>query len=47
MYSLEENEKEQIRAALEQTRGNKARAAGLLGISRATIFRKVKEYRLS
>ena len=47
VYSLEENEKEQIQAALRATDGNKTRAAKMLGISRATIFRKIKEYGLS
>jgi len=47
IYSLEQSEREQICAALESTDGNKARAAKLLGISRATIFRKIKEYDLT
>ena len=44
--SLDANEREQIRRALESTGGNKAGAARLLGISRATIFRKIKEHGL-
>ena len=47
VYSLERNEKDRIRQALQATDGNRARAAKLLGISRATIFRKIKEYGLT
>ncbi len=47
VYSLEHNEREQIRQALGATHGNRTQAAKLLGISRATIFRKIKEYGLS
>ena len=47
VLSLEQHEKERIQAALEDTGGNRARAAKRLGISRATIFRKIKEYGLS
>ena len=43
---LDHNEKDQIRRALDAARGNRARAAKLLGISRATIFRKLKEHGL-
>ncbi len=45
-YSLEEGEKLQILRALEASRGNRAAAARLLGISRATIYRKIKLHRL-
>ena len=47
IYSLEHNEREQIRQALTATNGNRTQAAKLLGISRATIFRKIKEFDLS
>ena len=36
-----------IRYALEKAGWNKAKAARILGISRQTIYRKIKEYRLS
>jgi two-component system response regulator HydG len=45
-YSLERTEREQIRRALESCGGNRNTAARLLGISRATIYRKIKEYEL-
>jgi len=43
VYSLERNEREQILRALEASGGNRTRAAEMLGISRATIFRRIKE----
>jgi len=46
LFSLEKSEREQIRRALESCRGNRNKAARLLGISRATIYRKIKEYEL-
>ncbi|WP_027535105.1 sigma-54-dependent Fis family transcriptional regulator [Bradyrhizobium sp. WSM3983] len=36
----------EIRAALKQSSGNRSRAAGLLGISRAHLYRLMKEQRL-
>jgi Nif-specific regulatory protein len=47
IYSLERSEEEKIREALRAAGGNRTRAAKLLGISRATIFRKIKQYGLS
>jgi transcriptional regulator with PAS, ATPase and Fis domain len=47
--TLKEREKEAIRDALEkvrQSKGRKEEAADLLGISRATLFRKIKEHGL-
>ncbi len=43
---LDELEKEAIKNALEQTRGNKRSAAKLLNISERTLYRKIKEYDL-
>ncbi|MFH1037041.1 MAG: sigma-54 dependent transcriptional regulator [PVC group bacterium] len=39
-------EKELIRSALDRAGGNKQKAAGLLGISRRTLYRKMEEYGL-
>jgi DNA-binding NtrC family response regulator len=44
--TLKDMEKETIRATLEQTGGNKSRAAKLLGIARQTLLNKIKEYEL-
>ena len=40
----EEEEKKRILRALKQAKGNKKLAAGLLDISRATLYKKLKEY---
>jgi transcriptional regulator with PAS, ATPase and Fis domain len=45
--SLAEIEKESIRATLKHVENNKAKAAKILGVSKRTIFRKIKEYDLS
>ncbi len=45
--NLEEMERTFIQAALQQTEGNVTEAAKLLGISRRTLHRKLKTYRLS
>jgi DNA-binding NtrC family response regulator len=43
--TVESNDKaERIRAALDQTDGNRTEAAELLGISRATLYRRLEEY---
>ena len=44
--SLAEIEKESIRATLKHVKNNKAKAAKILGVSKRTIFRKIKEYDL-
>jgi DNA-binding NtrC family response regulator len=44
--SLDELEKQAISEALEFTRGDRARAAMLLGIGRTTLYRKLKQYQL-
>jgi transcriptional regulator with PAS, ATPase and Fis domain len=44
--SLAEIEKESIRATLKHVENNKAKAAKILGVSKRTIFRKIKEYDL-
>jgi DNA-binding NtrC family response regulator len=35
-----------IEAALKETRGNRRRAAEMLGIGERTLYRKIKEYRV-
>jgi DNA-binding NtrC family response regulator len=42
--TLDEIERDAIRAALSETKGNKKEAAKILGIGIATLHRKVKEY---
>ena len=44
--SLEDINREVLRATLEYTENNKAKAAKILEISRRTIQRKAKEYGL-
>ena len=44
--SLENNEKELIRKALKKHNGRRKEAAGELGISERTLYRKIKEYQL-
>lgn len=48
-YSLKDssgNPKELIMQALEDAKGNKTRAAKLLGIGRTTLWKKIKEYKI-
>ncbi len=42
--TIKEIEKEKILEVLQQTRGNKIEAAEILGISRATLYNKLKAY---
>jgi transcriptional regulator of acetoin/glycerol metabolism len=44
---IEKVELEAIRKALQEANGNRVRAADILGVSRATVYRKMKAYRLS
>ena len=44
--SMAEIEKEVIRSTLQYTGNNRAKAAKILGVSKRTIFRKIKEHRL-
>lgn len=43
---IEKVELEAIRKALQEAQGNRVRAADILGVSRATVYRKMKAYRL-
>jgi DNA-binding NtrC family response regulator len=45
-FSLEKAEKELVKKALEEAGWQKSRAASLLGITRATLYAKVKQYNL-
>ncbi len=47
VLSLEEKEKELIQKALEKHNGKRKLAAAELGISERTLYRKIKEYKLS
>ena len=44
VISLPDSERQTIGAALAATRGERAKAARLLGIGRTTLYRKMKEY---
>jgi two-component system response regulator HydG len=46
-FSLSENEKEAIINALTRTKNNKSEAAKLLGITRKTLYNKLKQYDIS
>ncbi len=43
---MSDAERQIIQAALRETRGNRRRAAELLGIGERTLYRKIKEYRV-
>jgi DNA-binding NtrC family response regulator len=42
--TLYETEKQTVLQAMDEARGDKQRAAGLLGIGKTTLYRKLKEY---
>jgi len=42
-----EKEKELILQALKKTKGNKCKAALLLGMPRSTLYKKLKEYNIT
>jgi transcriptional regulator of acetoin/glycerol metabolism len=44
VISIPETEKKAIARALEATRGERGRAARMLGIGRTTLYRKMKQY---
>jgi transcriptional regulator of acetoin/glycerol metabolism len=43
---LEEIERDTIQRVIEQVQGDKAQARRMLGISRATLYRKLKRYNI-
>ena len=45
--TMDEVEKAAIKAVLQETRGNRRRAATKLGIGERTLYRKIKEYELA
>ncbi|RNB77539.1 PAS domain-containing protein [Brevibacillus panacihumi] len=47
VHSLDETEKNQIRSVLLEADGNKSTAAKMLGISRSTLYQKMKRYGLT
>jgi len=44
--TLEDQEKEYISWVLRKTKGNKTKAAEILGIDRVSLWRKLKKYKL-
>jgi DNA-binding NtrC family response regulator len=44
--TMQDLEREAIGAALREARGNRRRAAEMLGIGERTLYRKLKEYQL-
>jgi len=45
-FSIEEMEKDLIERTLRYTRGNRKKAAKLLGIGERTLYRKIDKYKL-
>jgi len=47
VLKLDKIERQALRQALRETKGNKSKAATLLGISRDTLYRKLREYEIN
>ena len=47
VLKLDKIEKQTLRQAIKEANGNKSKAAKMLGISRDTLYRKLKEYKLN
>jgi transcriptional regulator with PAS, ATPase and Fis domain len=47
LMKLEDLEKQHILRVLQETRGNRKKAAIILGINTATVYRKIEKYRIS
>ena len=47
VLKLDKIEKQTLRQALRESKGNKSKAAKMLGISRDTLYRKLKEYEIT
>jgi DNA-binding NtrC family response regulator len=47
LMTLEEIEKQHILRVLQETGGNRIKAARILGINTATVYRKIEKYRIS
>jgi transcriptional regulator with PAS, ATPase and Fis domain len=45
-FSMEQMERLTIQQALRVSGGNRTKAAGLLGISRDTLYRKLRQYQI-
>jgi transcriptional regulator of acetoin/glycerol metabolism len=45
-FSMEQMERLTIQQALRVSAGNRTKAAGLLGISRDTLYRKLRQYQM-
>jgi DNA-binding NtrC family response regulator len=45
--TVNDAERELIRATLSELQGNKAKAARMLGLGRKTLYRKLEEYAIS
>ncbi len=45
--TLKELERQQVERALKAASGDRQRAADMLGLSRATLYRKIRRYRIT